>query len=172
MSIRAWIENNLWSENYFQPSLAGDESEIFRSGASFPLVTSLIDGCSGSPTWTRQPAESPTGSLFESLRPIVAKYGASWFYVTDPDNALSVFHWEREIDAQYFNQYVLDEFEKNRAVEGGASYMCIGLHDQSGVIVFELDESFKISFYGKDERENEIKSALNRDADVLRNQKG
>ena len=164
MNIRTWIKQDAWRGLYFKPTLLGDEFEIFRSGASFPLVTSLVDGCQSEPNWAREPAEAPTDALFASLKPIVARLGASWFYVTDPDNALSLLEWEEEINPDSFNSLILQEFETNRAVEGGTSYMCIAFHDRSGLIVFRLDNYFRICFYGSNHRKKDLQKALSRDA--------
>lgn len=160
MSIRRWVETSLWDEEYFDPSRLSPGVVIFSSGVSWPLVTSLINGCGGTPTWHLEASEQATPALFRSLRGLVRRYGASWFYVTDPDNALSVFHWEKEIDADYFNEFELAEFEKNPAEEGGISYLCIGLHDRAGLIVFEYGDPFRILLYGDQMRMREFQQAL------------
>ncbi|MBL9157445.1 MAG: hypothetical protein JNJ70_08235 [Verrucomicrobiales bacterium] len=123
-------------------------------------MTSLIDGCHGTPEWDREPSETFTDALFRALRGLVGRYGASWIYITDPDNALSVFQWEKEIDPNYFNSYRLIEFEKNPAEEGGASFLCIAFHDKEGIVVIESESSLKITLHGTATRMDAMLDAL------------
>ena len=166
MSLRSWVESELWDEEYFAPHRLSEGVEIFRCGLSFPLIASLIDGCRGEPQWVRGSDETYTDALFRALRGLVRQYGASWFYITDPDNALSVFEWEREIDSGYvtslplFNSSPLDEFEKNPAQEGGNSSLCIGFHDREGIVVIEYGCILKITLYGTTERMAAMLSGL------------
>lgn len=160
MELRSWLESELWDENYFDPRRLSEGVEVFRSGLSFPLITSLIDGCRGTPEWVRQPHETHSDALFRSLRGLVRRYGASWLYITDPDNALSVFEWEKEIDPDYFNSHPLIEFEKNPAQEGGASFLCIGFHDREGLVVIERETTLKITLHANPERMAEILTGM------------
>lgn len=163
MNIQTWIEHDLWADGYFTPTLAGDQQELFRSGISFPLITSLINGCHGKPTWDLQPSESPTNALFQSVRPLVKNRGASWFYITDPDNAFSILHWVKAIAPDEFNEYPLQEFELNPADQGGVSYLGLAFHDQQGILVFELNsEFFSLSFYGSTDCWTELQSRLSK----------
>ena len=114
MDVRAWIENELWEDGYFQPDKLGERIELFRSGVSRPLVTSLVEGCRGTPRWSSYSNLSHTDSLFRRLRSPVRRYGASWFYVTDPDNVLSEFHWSEPIQPEYLNPMKLSESKGTR----------------------------------------------------------
>lgn len=160
MNLRSWVESELWNENYFDPTRLSSGVEIFRSGLSFPLIASLIDGRSGVPGWKRDSHETHTEALLRLVRPFVRRYGASWIYITDPDNALSVFEWEREIDPEFFNSYPLIEFEKNPAEEGGASFLIIAFHDREGLIVIECESALKITLYATSKRMSELLSTL------------
>jgi len=162
MNVQAWIETELWADGYFCPSRLGSPVELFRSGVSRPLVASLVDGCRGTPTWSSYSSLSPTDSLFRRVRGLVRRYGASWFYITDPDNALSVFHWSKVIDADAFGPWELAEFERNRAVEGGCSHLGIAFHSKQGLLVFSLCDAFVIDSYGSPEFMTELKEALAR----------
>lgn len=160
MNIHTWIEQTLWGENYFEPGRAGDCVEVFQCGVSFPLVASLIDGCHGTPQWARGASPSNTKALFDAIRPLVQRDGASWFYVTDPDNALSVLHWTRVINAAFFNEYVLQEFELNPAEEGGDSHLGIAFHHGEGLLVFDLSRNLTIRYYGSPARIAEFQACL------------
>ena len=160
MNVQAWIEQSLWKDCYFVPSLAGEGVEIFRSGVSFPLLASLIDGCHGTPHWPQGASRSLTAALFDAIRPLVRRDGASWFYITDPDNALSVFHWEKVIDPDFLNEFQLQEFELRPAEEGGTSCLGIAFHHGEGLLVFELSNCFTICYYGTPRRIEELKACL------------
>lgn len=160
MSLTSWVESKLWDDRYFDPTKLSAGVEVFRSRLSFPLVASLIDGCHGAPQWEREQHETPTDALFRALRGLVQRYGASWIYITDPDNALSVVQWEKEIDPEYFNSYQLIEFEKNPAEEGGASFLCVAFHDREGIVVIECETSLNITLYGTSARMDAMLESL------------
>ena len=162
MNVQAWIETELWADGYFCPSRLGSPVELFRSGVSYPLVASLVDGCRGTPTWSSFGSLSPTDSLFRRVRGLVRRHGASWFYITDPDNALSVFHWSKVIDADVFRPWELAEFERNPAEQGGCSHLGIAFHSKQGLLVFSLGAAFVIDSYGSPEFMTELKEAVAR----------
>ena len=160
MKIEEWVTTSLWEDGYFVPEKLGISVELYRSGASFPLVTSLIDGCGVIADWSNEPGLSKTDTFFKRLRGMVRRHGASWFYVTDPDNVMSVFKWEETINPDLFNSWKLQEFETNRAAEGGISRLGIGFHDGRGMIIFELDSTFTITGYGTDEFIDDVNAAI------------
>ena len=167
MKIQEWV-TSLWDGIYFDPNKLGVKEELYKSGASFPLVTSLIDGCGVVASWSNDTGLSKTETFFNRLRGLVRRYGASWFYVTDPDNALSIFHWEEQINPDYFNSSKLSVFEKYPAEEGGTSYLGIAFHDRRGMIIFECYNPFTITCYGTVEFVEAVKKCLQESAPVRR----
>lgn len=160
MEIKKWIKEHLWEDDYFTPEKLGPKHNIYSSNYRWPLITSLIEGNGTKATWNLTNERGLTESFFQSVKPLISRYNASWFYVTDPDNALSVFEWEKEIDSKYFNDYELKEFQENPAKEGGSMYLGILLHSLDGMILFDLSQIFEINFYGTDTKWKDLKNLL------------
>jgi hypothetical protein len=160
MDVKKWVEEHLWNDEYFTPEKLGSKHTIYSSEYRSPLITSLIEGHGTKAIWKLSNERGLTESFFQNVKPLVSRYHASWFYVTNPDNVLSVFEWEKEIDSKSFNANELKEFEKNPAKEGGSMYIGILLHSLDGLILFELSHIFEISFYGTDMKWNDLKNLL------------
>ena len=162
MELTKYIENELFEDDYFCPEKPGSTKEIFSSGMRYPLLMNIIDGVTPRYTWPLiTGSTSATESFFIKLKPIVKAHKSYWIYITDPDNVFSNIEWTREINPEYFNTYVLTEFETNPAVEGGVSYLILFFEDKRGMIVFEYDYgSLSIKYYGHDDRFKEINERL------------
>jgi hypothetical protein len=163
MSVIAWLNENLWEGEYFAPRILGPERVLFTSRCDWPLLANVIDGVPRQDPWSLVlGSTSLTESFFIRLRPLVSRFPAWWVYITNPDNSLSVIHWEREIQARYFNPSVLEAFEVERAVEGGVSRLVLSFADRQGVIVFELDSELRIVFHGSPVRLQAIRDHLHK----------
>jgi hypothetical protein len=149
--MREWIETELWDECYFRPERLGPKSVLYATNFSGPLVGLLIDGHSTNAPWRMD-------DLFTRLRPLAERCPCSWLYITDPDDALSVFQWEQPYNADWFTRRRLWVFETSPADEGGMCNLILAFHDRRGIIVFAFHpgHSFEISFYGHPERLAEI----------------
>lgn len=158
-----FIDKNLWEGGYFCPDKLGKERELFSSSYNTPLVSNIIDGVIPRAAWKLIDGASPTSSFFIHTKALVTRYVGTWIYINDPDNALSVIEWTKKIEPAYYNQYVMEEFERNPAVEGGISQLVLMFGDRKGIVVFLFgdEEAFKISYFGEDERFMELEKALN-----------
>jgi len=145
-----WIVTKLWRDSYFTPSNFDEAFEMYRCGLSTTLLASLLDGCGGEPVWCRDLPLTNSNTLFKHLKTFSHRVGGCTFlYITDPDNALSIIHWERVMDDDCSWGLLLEEFERNPAQEGGTSYLVCAFNNQKSVVVFEKDvEDFMITFYG------------------------
>ncbi len=162
MSVAAWIGDNLWEGAYFAPAVLGPAHVLFASNCEWPLLANVIDGVPRQDPWPLAlGSRSLTNSFFMRLRPLVSRCPAWWVYITDPDNALSVIHWERQIHPEYFNASVLEAFEVERAAEGGDSRLVLFFADREGLLVFELgSEQLRIVFHGTADRLQAIDDLL------------
>lgn len=160
MKLQKWIETNVWEKAYFVPEKLGEKRSIYTTPYSLPIIASLIDGKCSKANWKLSNPRGLTLSLFDNIKPLLSRYGASWFYITDPDNVLSEFQWEKVIDPKYAQIYELHELVVNPAKEGGISRLGIMLHTLDCLVLFEMLEHFEINFYGSAERWEEIKKLL------------
>ena len=151
--------DHLFKESYFSPSLIGGvKIELGSFKFKEPLLANVIDGCLKTAKWKLNKPCGATRSLFQNLKPLVSQHGASWFYITDPDNALSVINWQRE--ATDFHENVLSVFEKEPALQGGVAYLCLIFHNLKSLLVFEYDEELNINYYGCEEFYRNIEEAI------------
>ena len=161
-SVASWIREQLWSDGYFAPERLAPVRVLFSTGVRSPLLVNVIDGGPREHSWPQVTGStSPTESLFVRLRPLVAQHPAAWVYITDPDNALSLVHWEREARAELFTPHVLEVFEREPAREGGLARLVLGFADRQGLLVFELgEEDLRILLYATPARRREVVALL------------
>jgi hypothetical protein len=149
--MREWILKELWGENYFEPERLGPRTVLYAVSFSGPLVGLLIDGFQAKARWRSH-------ELFDRLRPLAQRHSCSWIYITDADDAVSVFEWEQPQALDRFSAHCLSVFETSPEHEGGRCRLVLAFHDRRGVIVFAFrpGHSFEISFYGHTERLAEV----------------
>jgi hypothetical protein len=91
-----------------------------------------------------------TNELVRQVAQVTGRERAFWFYVTDPDNCLSVVNWVRTCNYECALDSQLSNFETEPAIQGGVSRL--GLLGSSGqwLLLHEYhpDEEFSISFHG------------------------
>jgi hypothetical protein len=161
LKVKKWVKENLWDDLHFTPDKIWNKTNFYKCDYSMPFVCYLITGHENFASWEKNEGKNLAISFFENIKKVVRKYKASSFYITDPDNALSVFEWEIKIKPEYFNVNILEEFQLNPAKEGGVSYLGLFFHNYKGITLFELDpESLEINFYGENDLLNEIKEVL------------
>ncbi len=75
---------------------------------------------------------------------------AYWFYVTDPDNALSLLSWVRICNYEYAVEYHLSSFETSPTPEGGVARLGLIGAGTQWMLLHEHNpcNDFKIEFHG------------------------
>ncbi len=150
-AARAWIQSSLLGRDAGL-STSRFESRVIlcqiRLRGSF--LASLINRAEESASYSAPEGRFRYQELIRQVARVTGGEKAWWFYVTDPDNALSVLEWVRECHYDCALDASLSHFETNPAAEGGVCRL--GLLGSSGRwLLFhecEPDELFTLSFHG------------------------
>lgn len=158
-----WVLREAWDENYFRPDFLGSKHLIYSIEWNLPYVAAMIDGVSTSPPWGTT-TSGPTETLFGRLKEVVRTRKASWIFVSDPDNSLSVLEAASPATPENSGIRKLWMFDTHSVDQGGNQYLALVFEDRSGAVVFTREfarfSGFEIAFYGPEEAWNYLSSAL------------
>jgi len=90
--VSKWIAQNLWDENYFSAALFPRSVRLYRTPLDSPMLVRIIDGTTVGAKWSKFRLGKFT-LLVNTIKELTRREAAFWFYITDPDNALSIIEW-------------------------------------------------------------------------------
>lgn len=161
--MQHWVLEEAWDENYFRPDFLGPKHLIHSIEWGLPLVATMIEGLPASPRW-RMNGVGATEALFSILNDAIGSREATWIFVSNPDNAVSILKAAYPATSEGSAVRNLWLFETNSVDEGGNQHLALIFEDRSGAVVFTREfvrfSGFEIAFYGADETWSQLSSAL------------
>lgn len=149
--VKSWISGTLiGSDGYFAPTGFEASLSLYHTKLGGSFVLSLIDG-SARPAAFRVPqGRSAYNELVRLVQRVSGDEQAYWFYVADPDNALSVLEWVHRCYYDHALDYRLESFERTPAAEGGCSWLGLVGASRRWLLLHEYNQgnSFGISIHG------------------------
>lgn len=151
VGMKEWIARVLiGSDGYFVPQGFESSLQLYLTPLSGSFLLSLLDGiatplpflvCEGRSRYAELIRAVQRGSDYET---------ANWFYITNPDNALSILEWVRPLRREHPVDVWLDEFERSPAKEGGVAFLGLAPDSKRWLLLheYEQSESFKITVHG------------------------
>lgn len=153
------LNDGLWKElidsetGLFKKWSEDDRLDIYQTGLSAPLITTLMNGFSVPATWRQNHGFSKSETLFQAIR----EASSSWtvFYIKHQDEAYAELSWVRKLPE--VQQQLLDEFSKNPADEMGSSFLGLFDPQPSDMILFTYfpNDFFRVSLHGRFKNELE-----------------
>jgi len=168
--MKAWVNSTLiGSDGYFAPFGFASNLTLYHTPLGGSFVLSLIDG-SARPAPFRVPAgRSAYNELVRTVQRASGDEKAYWFYVTDPDNALSVLEWVHHCNYNHALDYWLESFERSPAAEGGCSWLGLAGLGRQWLLLHEYNQcnSFGISVHGTIEFCRTVAAGIGIDAESI-----
>jgi hypothetical protein len=127
-----------------------DRVDLYETGLGWPLITTTMDGFGIAAPWDQSFGKRKSETLFIAL----GRISPSWtgFYVKRHDGAHAEVSWSRKFDdGSTLGIQLLDEFTRNPADEGGASFLGLYVAKPDDMILFTCApaEFFRISLHGE-----------------------
>ena len=150
-TARDWIGSRLIGpDSHFAPNGFEASVTVYRIQMRGSFLASLINGVQEMTSFSAPSGRYRYNELVRQVAQVTGREPAFWFYVTDPDNCLSVVNWVHACNYECALDSPLSSFETELAVQGGVSRL--GLVGGSGQWLllheYHSDEEFSISFYG------------------------
>ena len=150
-AIETWLRSTQFSDDrYFSPSGFEDSVQLYHTPLDLSFVQTVIDGTSRHAPFSNKNDGSRYQALVDAIRTVTEDEPAYWFYVTDPDNAVSLLSWIRVCNYEYAVEYHLSCFETSPAPEGGLAQLGLVGEDTRWMLLHQHNpcNDFRIEFHG------------------------
>lgn len=149
--VKAWINDKLIGpDGFFDPSGFETSHTLYHTPLTWSFVLSLIDGITCPAPFRVAKGCSPYNELIRSVQRTSGNEPAYNFYVTDPDNALSILQWVHRCNYERHLGHLLESFERSPAEEGGCSWLGLTGVSRQWLLLHKYNQcnSFSISIHG------------------------
>lgn len=147
-----WVQQNLWSDGYFNPC---DSKGRSKFGSSVEIYSVSLAGDIGESTSPFTPEQ-----LISAILTVTSQTETFWFHILDPDNAISMWQYgartEKDIPRDYKQR--LQAFMQNLAPQGGNSYLGMLPISRQWLFLHALSpgNDLIVTFHGKPELTKEL----------------
>ena len=157
MNVREWFEQELWEDVFFAPQRLQPKRLLYTVDFVGPKLKLLINGFVPHAPWSSGNSVNRADALFDAVKPLVGRFGASVVYIHEPDGAYSeIVQLRDHLDPVYCRTNLLWWFDRNPADQAGPAYLCLVFHGQNALLVFRQNRGIEISCYGNPQIAEEI----------------
>ena len=147
----AWILEALRDDDclYIRPRGYEQSVRLYATRLSGGFLATLIDGREASARFGVPASEFAYPGLLRALARLTESEACFWFYVTDPDNALSLLQWTLPNNPGSTSDQHLKAFEQTPARQGGCSHLGLLAAGARWLLWHSHipDEEFEITFH-------------------------
>lgn len=162
LSAVAWINSSLFGpDSYFSPSRFESVVTVCSANLCGDKLAEISDqnGAGGLSAFEGRLRYS---TVIRELVRLGNQERAYLFYLTDPDNCMSILNWVREYRYEWGLDEVVLQFVKEPTAQGGAARLGILACDGQWMLLHEFfhDEELLISLHGPRSLRVELASAI------------
>ena len=143
-----WYSKYLFDPISWYPERLGPSKTIFSVASKYPATSFFLDpspvASLAAPLGGRRNSEV----LFEVLGSLAEGDDVGIFYLTSPDGAVMMQHWDTPFDRRFWTPGLLATFENIPSDQDGGRFLALVFFALKSVVIFDGYHGLNVSFHG------------------------